>query len=147
ARIQRNGWREFYEGETAHLIEEDMAAHNGTIRYADLKAYRALERDPVTGTFRGNVILSTPPSSSGGITLIEMLNIFETFPAQLGMEGSSEQLHDMIESMRRAFRDRAEYAADPAFFSIPMKMLTGKEHARELAGTILPDRATPSAAM
>ncbi len=96
ARIQRNGWREFYEGETAHLIEEDMAAHNGTIRYADLKAYRALERDPVTGTFRGNRILSIPPSSSGGVTLIEMLNIFETFPAQLGMEGSSEQRHEMI---------------------------------------------------
>ncbi len=147
ARIRKHGWREFYEGKTARLIDRDMAAHGGTIRYSDLKSYRAIERDPVEGTFRGNVILSTPPSSSGGITLIEMLNIFETFPAQLGMEGSSEQLHDMIESMRRAFRDRAEYAADPAFFSIPMKMLTGKEHARELAGTILPDRATPSAAM
>ena len=147
ARIQRNGWREFYEGETAHLIEEDMAAHNGTIRYADLKAYRALERDPVTGTFRGNRILSIPPSSSGGVTLIEMLNIFETFPAQLGMEGSSEQRHEMIESMRRAFRDRAEFSADPAFFTVPVGLLTSKDHARDLASSIQPDRATPSAGM
>jgi gamma-glutamyltranspeptidase / glutathione hydrolase len=147
ARIQRDGWREFYEGETAHRIDRDMAAHNGTIRYDDLKAYRAIERDPVTGTFRGNRILSMPPSSSGGVTLIEMLNIFETFPAQLGMEGSSEQRHEMIESMRRAFRDRAEFSADPGFFTVPVDLLTSKDHARDLASSIQPDRATPSASM
>ena len=84
ARIQKAGWREFYEGLTAHLIDRDMAAHDGTIRYDGLRAYKAIERDPVKGTFRGNQILSMPPSSSGGTTLIEMLNIFETFPAQLG---------------------------------------------------------------
>jgi len=147
ARIQRDGWREFYEGETAHRIDRDMAAHNGTIRYGDLKAYRAIERDPVTGTFRGNRILSMPPSSSGGVALIEMLNIFETFPAQLGMEGSSEQRHEMIESMRRAFRDRAEFSADPGFFTVPVDLLTSKDHARDLASSIQPDRATPSASM
>lgn len=144
ARIQKQGWREFYEGKTAHLIDSDMAAHSGTIRYEDLRAYKAIERDPVKGSFRGNWILSTPPSSSGGCMLIEMLNIFETFPAQLGMEGSSEQLHHMIESMRRAFRDRAEFSADPAFFPVPIDLLTSKDHARELASTIQPGRATPS---
>ncbi len=147
ARIQQHGWREFYEGETARLIDRDMAAHNGTIRYEDLRSYRAIERDPVKGSFRGNQILSMPPSSSGGATLIEMLNIFETFPAELGMEGSTEQRHHMIESMRRAFRDRAEFSADPAFFSVPIELLTSKEHARELAHSIEPDRATPSSSM
>jgi gamma-glutamyltranspeptidase/glutathione hydrolase len=147
ARIQAHGWREFYEGETAHLIDADMAAHGGTIRYGDLRSYHAIERDPLKGSFRGNVILSMPPSSSGGATLIEMLNIFETFPAQLGAEGSSEQRHHMIESMRRAYRDRAEYSADPAFFPIPVDLLTSKDHARELAQSIEPNRATPSSAM
>jgi gamma-glutamyltranspeptidase/glutathione hydrolase len=144
---EKHGWKEFYEGETARLIERDMAAHDGTIRYDDLRSYKAIEREPVKGTFRGNQILSMPPSSSGGVTLIEMLNIFENFPAQFGAEGSFEQRHLMIEAMRRAFRDRAEYAADPAFFPIPVENLTSKEHARELAATILPQSATASAQM
>ncbi len=147
ARIQQRGWREFYEGETARLIDRDMVAHDGTIRYDDLRSYRAIERDPVKGSFRGNWILSMPPSSSGGATVIEMLNIFETFPGKLGMEGSVEQRHNMIESMRRAFRDRAEFSADPAFFPVPIDLLTSKDHARELAHSIEPDRATPSSTM
>ncbi len=147
ARIQLHGWREFYDGETARLIDRDMAAHGGTIRFEDLRAYGAIERDPVKGSFRGNWILSMPPSSSGGATVIEMLNIFETFPAELGMEGSVEQRHHMIESMRRAFRDRAEFSADPAFFPVPIDLLTSKDHARELARSIEPDRATPSSTM
>jgi gamma-glutamyltranspeptidase/glutathione hydrolase len=143
-RLQKHGWREFYEGETAHLIDADMAAHNGTIRYDDLRNYKAIERDPLEGAFRGNKILSMPPSSSGGTTLIEMLNIFETFPAELGREGSVEQRHHMIEAMRRAFRDRAEFSGDPAFFPVPVDTLISKARARELAQSILPDRATPS---
>lgn len=146
-RIQKHGWKEFYEGKTAELIDKDMVEHNGTIRLDDLRGYRAIEREPLQGTFRGNIMLSMPPSSSGGMTLIEMLNIFETFPARLGAEGSSEQRHHMIESMRRAFRDRAEYAADPAFFPVPVDLLTSKEHAAELARSIEPNRATPSTAM
>jgi gamma-glutamyltranspeptidase / glutathione hydrolase len=147
ARIQKAGWKEFYEGETARLIDRDMAAHDGTIRYDDLKSYEAIEREPVQATFRGNRILSMPPSSSGGVTLIEMLNILETFPAELGREGSVEQRHRMIEAMRRAYRDRAEYSGDPKFVDIPVTMLIGKEHAREMAATISPDRATPSKEM
>jgi gamma-glutamyltranspeptidase / glutathione hydrolase len=144
ARMQKHGWREFYEGETARRIDRDMAAHGGTIRYEDLRGYKAIERDPVIGTFRGNQVVSMPPSSSGGTTLVEMLNIFENFPAQLGREGSVEQRHRMIESMRRAFGDRAQTAGDPGFVNVPVAMLIDKAHARELAGTIQPDRATPS---
>jgi len=146
-RMQKHGWHEFYEGRTARLIDRDMASHNGIIRYDDLRSYQAIERDPVKGTFRGNQVLSMPPSSSGGATLIEMLNIFETFPQQLGMEGSVEQRHHMIESMRRAFKDRAEYSADPAFFQVPLDLLTSKDHARELAGTVQADHATPSSSL
>jgi gamma-glutamyltranspeptidase/glutathione hydrolase len=146
ARLQKHGWREFYEGQTAHLIDRDMAAHNGTIRYEDLRGYKAIERDPVKGTFRGNPVYSSPPSSSGGTTLIEMLNIVETFPAQLGREGSVAQRHEMIESMRRAYRDRAQYSGDPGFFEIPIDMLTSKAHAKELAATIDPAHASPSGA-
>jgi gamma-glutamyltranspeptidase/glutathione hydrolase len=142
ARIQKQGWAEFYQGETAHLIDRDMAAHSGTIRYEDLRAYKAIERDAVKGTFRGNQILSMPPSSSGGTTLIEMLNIFETFPAQLGREGSAQQRHYMIESMKRAFRDRAQYSGDPGFFPIPVDLLISKARAQELARDIRPDHAT-----
>jgi gamma-glutamyltranspeptidase/glutathione hydrolase len=137
ARIQKSGWREFYEGQTAGLIDRDMAENNGTIRYDDLRTYKAIERDPVRSTYRGNLIVSMPPSSSGGTTLIEMLNILETFPAQLGHEGSVEQRHRMIESMRRAFHDRSVYSA------VPIELLTGKEYARDLARSILPTRATP----
>src|SRR5580704_7068751 len=147
ARLQKRGWREFYEGETARLIDRDMAAHNGTIRYDDLRAYKAIERDPVKGSYRGATILSMPPSSSGGATLIEMLNILETFPAQLGREGSVEESHHMIEAMRRGYRDRAEYSADPGYFPVPIYLLTSKEHARELARSIEPNRAGASAAL
>src|SRR5260370_22146817 len=143
ARIQKGGWREFYEGQTARLIDHDMAENNGTIRYDDLRAYKAIERDPVKSTYRANFIVSMPPSSRGGTTLIEMLTILETFPAEIGREGSVEQRHRMIESIPRAFRDRAEYSADPGFFPVPIELLTGKEHARELARSILPNHATP----
>src|SRR5260370_22143788 len=128
------------------MVDRDMPERNAPIRNEDVRAYKAIEREPVKSTYRGNPIVSMPPSSSGGTTLIEMLNILETFPAELGREGSVEQRHRMIESMRRAFRDRAEYSADPAFFPVPIELLTGKEHARELARSILPTRATPSPA-
>src|SRR5260370_15795341 len=113
ARIARHGWREFYEGATAHLIDRDMAAHNGTIRYEDLRSYSAIEREPVKGTFRGNRILSMPPSSSGGFTLTAMLNIFETIPPPIGMQAPPEQLPHTIESSARACRYPPQFAHHP----------------------------------
>ena len=143
-RLQKKGWREFYEGETARRIDADMRAHNGTITYADLKNYKAIARDPVESTFRGFRILSVPPSTSGGIALLEMLNILEQFSAQPGGEGSSASRHLMIEAMRRAYHDRGAFAADPAFFPVPVAQLIAKSHAAELARDIQPDRATLS---
>ena len=145
ARLQKNGWREFYEGETARRIAADMQAHHGTIGYDDLKSYKAIARDPLQGNYRGYPILTVPPSSRGGFTLLEMLNILETFPMKLGMEGASQSLHLEIEAMRRAYRDSDVYAADPAFFPVPLPLLTSKARARQWASRIDAEQATPSA--
>ncbi len=144
-RLQRYGWREFYEGETARRIAADMAANGGTITLEDLRQYRALELAPLRGTYRGCQVLTVPPSSAGGVTLLQMLNILEHFPLRLGTEGSAESRHLMIEAMKRAYRDRARYAGDPAFVTVPVERLTSKEYAAELAAGIRPDRATPAA--
>lgn len=145
ARLQKRGPREFYEGETARRIAADMAARGGTITYDDLKGYKAREVEPIRASYRGHPLLTMPPSTSGGMALVEMLNILEQFPLRLGMEGSSEARHLMIEAMKRAYFDRSRHAADPAHFEIPLARLTSKEHAAALAATIRKDRATPSA--
>lgn len=144
-RIARRGAREFYEGETARRIAADMAAHGGTITYEDLRGYRAREVEPLRGAYRGHPILTVPPSAAGGVALLEMLNILERFPMRLGMEGSSQARHLMIEAMKRAYRDRGLHLADPAFQAVPVERLTSKAYAAELARTIRLDRATPSA--
>ncbi len=145
ARLQKHGPREFYEGETARRIAADMAAHGGTITYEDLKGYRAREVEPLRASYRGYPLLTMPPSTSGGMALVEMLNILEQFPMKLGMEGSSESRHLMIEAMKRAYFDRSRYAADPSHFEIPLARLTSKPYAAALAASISKDRATPSA--
>ena len=145
ARIQKYGWREFYEGETARRIAADMQAHAGTIGYDDLKGYKAIAKDPLQGSYRGHPILTVTPSSRGGFTLLEMLNIVENFPMKLGMEGSSQSLHIEVEAMRRAYRDSEVYAADPAFFPVPLGLLTSKNRAHEWASKIRAESATPSA--
>ncbi len=144
-RIQKNGAGEFYTGETGKRIAADMAANNGTIRGADLAAYKPIARDPIEGTYRGNRVLTMGPSSSGGLALIEMLNIFERFPAALGMEGSTAVRHLQIEAMRRAYRDRSVHVGDPAFTTVPVEMLLSKAHAEDVARNIRTDRATNNA--
>lgn len=145
ARLQRRGWREFYEGETARLIAADMAAHDGTITLKDLSSYRAIEREPLRGSYRGYPILTAPPSTAGGVGVLEMLNILERFELPLGGEGGSRSRHLQIEAMKRAYRDRALHLADPAFHPVPLERLLSKQYAAELAATIRPDRATPAA--
>lgn len=144
ARIQKGGGREFYEGETAKRIAADMAANGGLITAADLKDYKAVAREPLTTTYRGYPILTSAPSSSGGMVIIEMLNIIENFPMPLGMEGSAAHRHIQVEAMKRAFRDRLLYAGDPAYRDIPVARLTSKAYAKSLADGISLTRATPS---
>jgi len=142
-RIQKNGVKEFYEGRTAQLIDADMRANKGTITLEDLKAYSPVEREPIQGTYRGHPILAMGPSSSGGTAVLQMLNILEHFPLGLGDEGSVKARHLHVEAARRAFRDRAEFSGDPAFFDIPTPRLISKEHGKTWAEGINLTAATP----
>ena len=145
-RLQKSGVRDFYEGETARRVAADMAAQGGYITMADLKAYQAIETDPLTGIYRGHKILTMPPSSSGGMAVLEMLNFLERFKMDLGMEGSVRSRQLMTEVMRRAFRDRQLYAADPKFAKVPLDRLLSAEYADRVAASIRADGRITAAA-
>ena len=144
-RIADRGPAGFYEGETALLIEKDMAAHSGLITRDDLKAYQAKIRTPLRGTYRDLEVISIPPPSSGGTALIEMLNILEGFDLTPMGYGSAASLHLIAESMRRGFADRARYLGDPDFNpDMPTLRLTSKAYAADLRRTIQKDHASKS---
>ena len=144
ARLQRSGPKEFYQGQTARLIVEDMKRHNGLITMEDMRAYVAKEREPLRGSYRGYEILSMPPPSSGGAVLLEMLNILEGFDLAQHDWASSDRHHLTVEAMRRAFADRAEYMGDADFVKVPVAGLIDKAYADHLRKTIRPDRASTS---
>ncbi len=141
--IADDGADAFYKGPIAELIAAEMKAGGGLITRDDLAAYRANERKPIHGTYRGYDIYAPPPPSSGGTCLVEMLNILENFDLRKQGRWSAETLHLMIESMRRAYLDRARHLGDPAFTTVPAK-LTTKEYARTLARGIDLTKATRS---
>lgn len=143
-RLQKQGAREFYEGETARLIAEDMRAHGGLITRDDLRSYAVKERVPLRGSYRGYGIISMPPPSSGGAILLEMLNILEGFELQKLGPFSSESYHLLVESMRRAYADRAEYMADTDFAEVPIAGLIDKSYAERQRSTIDPEHASSS---
>lgn len=131
-RIARQGLNGFYGGKTADLIVAEMQRNGGLITHQDLKDYRVVEREPVCGTFRENKICAMPPPSSGGVHLIQMLNILEGWNLQTLGHNSSAYLHRLIESMRRAYADRSKYLGDPDFYSVPVRALTDKQYAEQL---------------
>jgi gamma-glutamyltranspeptidase/glutathione hydrolase len=135
----------FYTGPIAEALAADMAANGGLITTDDLAKYEAKERVPVRGTFNGYEIISMPPPSSGGIALIEMLNMLEARGIQKLKADSIEARHLQIEAMRRAFLDRARFLGDPDFTDVPVARLTSKAHAREVAASIDPRKASSSA--
>lgn len=144
-RIADKGRAGFYEGETARLIEQDMAAQGGLITQEDLKAYQARKRTPLRGTYREYEVISMSPPSSGGTALIEMLNILEGYDLKSLGFGSAASLHLIAESMRRAFADRARYIGDPEFNpAMPIARLISKAYAADLRQTIHEDRASKS---
>jgi gamma-glutamyltranspeptidase/glutathione hydrolase len=143
--IAENGPKAFYEGAIAERIAADMAAHGGPMTKADLAAYKPVVRKPVEGSYRGHEIRSMPPPSSGGVHLVEILNILEGFPlAELGHNGA-ETLHLMAEAMKLAYADRSEYLGDPDFWPVPVAGLTSKAYADRLRATIDRELARPSA--
>jgi gamma-glutamyltranspeptidase/glutathione hydrolase len=144
-RIANAGPKGFYEGETARLIESEMRANGGLITQADLRAYRARSVPPLRGEYRGHVVLSMPPISSGGVALLQMLNVLEGYDLAATGFQSAETIHLVIEAMRRAFADRAQHLGDPAFNpQMPVERLISKEYAAELRRTIDPRKASIS---
>jgi gamma-glutamyltranspeptidase / glutathione hydrolase len=144
-RIATQGPAGFYEGETAALVEKEMLANGGLITREDLKNYRAVRRTPVTGTYRGYDVVSMPPPSSGGVALIEMLNVLEGYDLKTFGFSSADQIHVMAEAMKRAYADRAQFLGDPDFNKeMPLPRLMSKPYAAELRKTISMDHAAKS---
>ncbi len=141
-KIAKSGPRAFYTGRTAEKIAAAVQKAGGIMTADDLARYTAVERPVVRGSYRGYDIVSMPPPSSGGVALIEMLNILEGF--DLGKLARTEALHDEIEAMKRAYADRAVYMGDPDSVKMPIARLTSKPYAARLRAQIGP-RATPAA--
>ena len=140
--LAQHGLDSFYQGTFAARLVAGVRAQGGIWTVADLTAYRALERAPIVGQYRGARVVSAPPPSSGGIALIEALNILAQFDLHSVTPVQREQL--VIEAMRRVHRDRALYLGDPDFIDVPVSRLTSADYAAGLAASIRPDRATPS---
>lgn len=139
--IGEQGAKAFYEGAIAQKIAAEMAPHAGAISLQDLKNYKVVEREPVRGSYRGYQIVTMPPPSSGGAHLIQILNMMERWPMNQWGANSAKSIHHMAEGMKLAYADRAEYLGDPDFVKVPLKGLTSKRYADELAATIAPTQA------
>jgi gamma-glutamyltranspeptidase/glutathione hydrolase len=143
--IQDNGADGFYKGENASRLAGFMADNGGLITEEDLLKYEAVEREPIRGTYRGYDIVSMPPPSSGGVVLVEMLNILEGYDLSDMGHNSALYLHVLTESMRRAYADRAEHLGDPDFNEgMPLERLLDKDYASNLRGSIDMDQASKS---
>jgi gamma-glutamyltranspeptidase/glutathione hydrolase len=143
--IAQRGPAGFYEGTTAQRIVAALAAHGGIMTPQDFSAYRPVIRDVVRGTYRDYAIASMPPPSSGGVHLVQLLNLLE--PLDLGTKGhnSAETIHLMAEAMKLAYADRAQYLGDPDSVAVPVRGLTSRAYADRLRPLIDPARARPSA--
>lgn len=142
--IAKQGSKGFYQGETAEKLVTAVQNAGGIMTLNDLKNYKVVERKPVTGDYRGYQVVSMPPPSSGGIHIIEMLNMLETYPIDKLGHNTAATLHLMTESMRRAYADRSEYLGDPDFYNVPVAALINKDYAKNLASKIAINKATPS---
>jgi gamma-glutamyltranspeptidase / glutathione hydrolase len=145
AAVAKSGPRAFYEGPIAEKIAAAVKSAGGVMTVDDLKSYRAIERAAVHGTYRGYDIVSMPPPSSGGVVLIEMLNILEGY--DLAHDDAAQALFLMIEAMKRAYADRAFFLGDPDRVEVPIARLTSKDYAGEWRATIDPAHATPASAI
>ena len=143
-RIRQVGAKDFYEGETAQLLAKDMKEHGGLITLDDLRAYKAIERKPMTGSYRGYQIVTAPPPSSGGVGILQMLAILEGTGFEKGGAGAASTVHYMVEAQRRFFADRAAYLGDSDFVKVPTEPMLDPAYISKLRASIDPERATPS---
>jgi gamma-glutamyltranspeptidase / glutathione hydrolase len=145
-RIASQGPDEFYVGETARKTVAHMEKNGGVITLGDLAAYQAKARPPIHGTYKGFDVCGMGPPASGGILIVQMLNILERYDLKADGPRSPKTLHRVTEAMRRGFYSRATEIADPDFFGVPVEKLISKSHADELAKSI-GEAATPSATL
>ncbi|MBA3517595.1 MAG: gamma-glutamyltransferase [Rhizobiales bacterium] len=143
--ISEGGPDAFYKGDIARLIADEMARDGGLITLEDMAGYQAVVREPVRGTYRDHEVVSMPPPSSGGVHIIQILNILEGFPIGYLGHNSAETIHLMAEAMKLAYADRSEYLGDSDFVDVPVKGLTSKAYAESLRKKISAGRATASA--
>lgn len=142
--IAEHGPDAFYKGAIADQIADEMKKHGGLITKADLANYRAVERTPVSGEYRGYEVYSMPPPSSGGIHIVQILNILENFDMQKYGFGSADAMQVMAEAEKHAYADRSEYLGDPDFVNVPWQALTSKAYAKAIAAEIDVNKAKPS---
>ncbi len=144
SRVERLGAKEFYTGQTAHMIADDMKAHNGLITLEDLKNYQAKERTALRGTYRGYEVITMPPPSSGGIVMLQVLNMLEGYDVKAMKYNSASKYQLFAEAERRAFADRAEFMGDPDFAKVPVSRLIDKDYAKSRGSSISLTRASVS---
>lgn len=145
--IAERGADGFYKGPVAERFAADMAANGGLITQADLAAYRPVVRQPLRGTYRGLTVVTTPPASAGGATLLNMLNILEHFDLKASGAGSAQSLHIMAEAMKLGYADRYRVLGDTDFVTVPVRGFISKDYAKARAALIDPARARPASDM
>ncbi|MGL5241057.1 MAG: gamma-glutamyltransferase [Kluyvera ascorbata] len=144
ALIAEHGPDAFYKGAIADQIADEMHKNGGLMSKADLARYKAIERTPISGTYRGYEIFSMPPPSSGGIHIVQILNILENFDLHQYGFGSADAMQLMAEAEKHAYADRSEYLGDPDFVKVPWQALTNKAYAKSIADQIDIHKAKPS---
>ena len=142
--ISEKGAEGFYQGEVAQRITAEMETGGGLITAQDLAGYRVVERQPVRGTYRGFEVVSTPPPSSGGVHILQILNVLEGYDLQAMGHNSAAYLHHLTESMKLAYADRSLYLGDPDFVDVPVAELIDKGYAKRQRARIDSQQATPS---
>ncbi|MFG0516558.1 gamma-glutamyltransferase [Kluyvera intermedia] len=142
--IAQNGPDAFYKGAIAEQIADEMHQNGGLLSKADLANYKAIERTPISGEYRGYEVFSMPPPSSGGIHIVQILNILENFDLHKYGFGSADAMQLMAEAEKQAYADRSEYLGDPDFVKVPWQALTNKAYAKSIAERIDLNKAKPS---
>ncbi|ALI98054.1 gamma-glutamyltranspeptidase [Rufibacter tibetensis] len=143
-RIRDKGRNGFYEGETADLLVKEMRRGGGIITHQDLKEYQSVWRPALTGTYRGYKVISMPPPSSGGIALLQLLQMVEPYDLQKWGWQHANTVHVMVEAQRRVYADRATYLGDPDFFKVPVANLLNPAYLKNRMATLNMEQATPS---
>ncbi len=143
-RIAVHGSEEFYSGETAQKLASAMKEHGGLITLADLENYRAVDRTPLEGDYRGYRIITAPPPSAGGVGILQMMGMLSGTGYNTDGPDSTRAVHYMAEAMRRFYADRSEYLGDPDFYHVPLTQLLSPSYIAGRRNSILPSQATPS---